>query len=85
MMTMDALLTQRHLAQTIGVPGGENVTIITEYPSPLRADSALIGTRPPIGSCQATAWPVIQERRQGRAVASGVLTKRHCAWAMGAV
>jgi hypothetical protein len=34
----------------------------------LRADMELVGTRPPVGNCQAKARPVAQESRQGRGV-----------------
>ena len=84
-MIMDAILTPRHPVQTIGAPGGDDVRIVTEYPPPLRADIALVGPRPPVGDCQATARPVAQERRRGRAVAAGALTNHRCAWATEAV
>jgi len=59
--------------------------LVTEHPPPLRTENALVGPRPPVGDCDATARPVAQARRRGRAVAAGILTKRRCAWAMGAV
>jgi len=59
--------------------------LVTEHPPPLWTDLALVDTRPPVGDCHATARPVAQASRGGRAVASGALTKCSCAWAMGAV
>jgi hypothetical protein len=38
--TMDALLTQGHVAQTIGEKGGDEVMIVKENQPPLRADIA---------------------------------------------
>jgi len=58
MMTMDALLTLRHLARTMGAPGGDEVMLVTEHPPPLGTDLALVDTRPPVGDCHATARPV---------------------------
>jgi len=57
-VTMDALLTQRHIAQTLVEKGGEDVMIVQEHQPQLRADIALVLTRPPVGDRQATAQPV---------------------------
>ena len=54
-VTMDALLTQRHIAQTIVDKGGEYVMIVKENQPQLRADIALVFTLPPVGDRQATA------------------------------
>ena len=58
MVTMDALLTQRHIAQTIVEKGGDDVMIVKENQPRLRADIALVFTLPPVGARQATARTV---------------------------
>jgi predicted transposase YbfD/YdcC len=55
---MDALLTQRHVAQTIVDKGGDYVMIVKENQPQLRADIALVFTLPPLGDRQATARTV---------------------------
>jgi predicted transposase YbfD/YdcC len=55
---MDALLTQRHIAQTIVGKGGDYVMIVKENQPQLRADIALVFTLPPVGDRQATARTV---------------------------
>ena len=57
-VTMDALLTQRHVAQTIVDKGGDYVMIVKENQPQLRADIALVFTLPPVGDRQATAQTV---------------------------
>jgi predicted transposase YbfD/YdcC len=57
-VTMDALLTQRHIAQTIVEQGGDDVMIVKENQSRLRADIELVLTLPPVGDRQATARTV---------------------------
>jgi len=57
-VTMDALLTQRHIAQTIVAKGGDYVMIVQENQPQLRADIALVFLRPPVGDRQATAQTV---------------------------
>src|SRR5215831_14402106 len=54
-VTMDALLTQRHVAQTIVEKGGDYVMIVKENQPQLRADIALVFTLPPAGDRQETA------------------------------
>src|SRR3989449_8706833 len=54
-MTMDALLTQRHIAQTIVEKGGDYVMIVKENQPRLRADIELVFTLPPVGDRQETA------------------------------
>ncbi len=54
-VTMDALLTQRHVAQTIVDTGGDYVMIVKENQPRLRADIALVFTLPPVGDRQETA------------------------------
>jgi predicted transposase YbfD/YdcC len=56
--TMDALLTQRHVAQTIVEKGGDYVMIVKENQPQLRADIALVFTLPPVGDRQETARTV---------------------------
>ena len=46
-VTMDALLTQRHVAQTIVDKGGDYVMIVKENQPRLRADIELVFTLPP--------------------------------------
>jgi predicted transposase YbfD/YdcC len=57
-VTMDALLTQRHVAQTIVEKGGDYVMIVKENQPQLRADIELVFTLPPIDDQQATAHTV---------------------------
>jgi predicted transposase YbfD/YdcC len=56
--TMDALLTQRHVAQTIVEKGGDYVMIVKENQPQLRADIELVFTLPPVGDRQETAHTV---------------------------
>jgi predicted transposase YbfD/YdcC len=56
--TMDALLTQRHVAQAIVDEGGDYVMTVKENQPQLRADIALVFTLPPVGDQQATARTV---------------------------
>jgi predicted transposase YbfD/YdcC len=56
--TMDALLTQRHVAQTIVEKGGDYVMIVKENQPQLRADIELVFTLPPAGDRQETARTV---------------------------
>ena len=55
---MDALLTQRHVAQTIVDEEGAYVMIVKENQPQLRADIELVFTLPPAGDRQATARTV---------------------------
>src|SRR2546425_5923495 len=48
-VTMDALLTQRQVAQTIVEAGGDDVMLVKENQPQLKADSALVFTPPPVG------------------------------------
>lgn len=57
-VTMDALLTQRHVAQTIVDKGGDYVMIVKENQPQLRADIELVFTLPPVGDRQDTARTV---------------------------
>ena len=57
-VTMDALLTQRHIAQTIVDEGGDYVMTVKENQPQLRADIELIFTLPPVGERQETARTV---------------------------
>lgn len=57
-VTLDALLTQRHIAQTMVDKGGDYVMIVTENQPRLRADIELVFTLPPVGDHQATARTV---------------------------
>src|SRR5437764_11456126 len=57
-LTMDALLTQRHVAQTIVDAGGDYVMIVKDNQPQLRADIALVFTLPPTGDHQETARTV---------------------------
>ena len=57
-VTMDALLTHRHIAQTIVEKGGDYVMIVKENQPQLRADIELVFTLPPVGDRQATARTV---------------------------
>src|SRR5262245_17522338 len=53
-VTMDALLTPRHVAQTIVDKGGDYVMIVKDNQPQLRADIALVFTLPPAGDQQGT-------------------------------
>ena len=57
-VTVDALLTQRHIAQTIVDKGGDDVMIVKENQPQRRADSELVCTLPPVGDSQATTRTV---------------------------
>ena len=57
-VTMDALLTQRHVAPTIVDKGGDYVMIVKENQPRLRADIALVFPLPPVGDRQAPARTV---------------------------
>ena len=63
-VTMDALLTQRHVAQTIVEKGGDYVMIVKENQPQLHADIELVFTLPPVGDRQETARTV--DRGHGR-------------------
>ena len=56
--TMDALLTQRQVAQTLVDAGGDYVMIVKDNPPRLRADIELVFTLPPVGDRQDTARTV---------------------------
>jgi predicted transposase YbfD/YdcC len=58
MVTMDALLTQRHVAQTIVDKGGDYVMIVKDNQPQLRADIELVFALPPAGDRQETARTV---------------------------
>ncbi len=55
---MDALLTQRHVAQTIVDGGGDYVMIVKNNQPQLHADIALVFTLPPAGDRQESARTV---------------------------
>jgi predicted transposase YbfD/YdcC len=55
LVTLDALLTQRHVAQTMVDKGGDSVMLVKENQPRLRAAIALVFTLPPLGDRQATA------------------------------
>src|SRR5256885_3738553 len=57
-VTMDALLTQRHVAQTIVDKGGDDVMIVKDNQPQLRADIALVFALSPTGDRQETARTV---------------------------
>ena len=57
-ITMDALLTQRHVAQTIVDEGGDYVMIVKENQPQLRADIELVFPLPPAGDRQERARTV---------------------------
>src|SRR6266571_4987978 len=56
--TMDALLTQRHVAQTIVDNGGDYVMIVKDNQPQLRADIELVFALPPVGDRQESARTV---------------------------
>jgi predicted transposase YbfD/YdcC len=57
-VTMDALLTQRRVAQTIVDKGGDYVMIVKDNQPQLRADIELVFALPPTGDRQETARTV---------------------------
>jgi predicted transposase YbfD/YdcC len=57
-LTMDALLTQRQVAQTIVDAGGDYVMIVKNNQPQLRADIALVFTLPPAGDRQESSRTV---------------------------
>jgi predicted transposase YbfD/YdcC len=56
--TVDALLTQRHVAQAIVDGGGDYVMIVKEHQPKLRAEIELVFTLPPMGDRQETTRTV---------------------------
>jgi predicted transposase YbfD/YdcC len=58
MVTMDALLTQRHVAQTMVDKGGDEVMSVKDNQPQLRAESALVFALPPAGDRQEGARTV---------------------------
>ena len=56
--TMDALLTQRQVAQTLVAGGGDYVMIVKEHQRHLLSDIELVFTLPPAGDRQETARTV---------------------------
>jgi len=68
-VTMDALLTQRQVAQTIVEAGGDSVMIVKEHQPQLKADIALVFTLPPVGDRQ--------ERTRTVDVGHGRIETRH--------
>jgi hypothetical protein len=64
MVTMDALLPPRPVAQTMVDQGGASVMIVQDHQPQLRADSAWGCALPPGGERQETARPV--DRGHGR-------------------
>jgi predicted transposase YbfD/YdcC len=57
-VTMDALLTQRQVAQTIVAAGGDYVMIVKDNQPQLKADIELVFTLPPAGDRQASVRTV---------------------------
>ena len=57
-VTMDALLTQRQVAQTLVEAGGDYVMIVKDNQPQLKADIALVFTLPPAGDRQESARTV---------------------------
>jgi hypothetical protein len=81
LVTMDALLTQRPVAQTMVDKGGDDVMMVKEHQPQSRADIALVLAQPPWGDVQATATPVDrghgridQRTRTARAALAGIRT-----------
>jgi hypothetical protein len=64
MVTIDARLTQRHVAQTIVDKGGDSVKVVKENQPQLHADIAWVFAQPPWGDMQAMAQTV--DRGHGR-------------------
>src|SRR5262249_61301396 len=69
MVTMDALLTQRHVAQTIVDKGGDYVMIVKDNQPQLHDDLELVFAMQPAGDRQETASTL--------AIGSGRLQVRH--------
>ena len=79
---MDALLTQRQVAQTLVEAGGDYVMIVKDNQPQLKADIALVFTLPPAGDRQESARPVdIGHGRIGHAISRQV--RRWWATAIG--
>ena len=57
-VTIDALLTQKHVAKTIVDAGGDYVMVVKENQPQLRADIELVFVQPPLGDQQQTAHTV---------------------------
>ncbi len=58
LVTLDALLPQRHVAQTMVDKGGDEVRIVQDHQPQLRADIALVFALPPTSDRQETARTV---------------------------
>ena len=69
MVTREALLTQRQVAQTMVDAGGDSVMIVKETQPQLKADIALVFTLPPAGNRQESVRTV--------AVGHGRIATRH--------
>ena len=70
--TMDALLTQRQVAQTIVAGGGDYVMIVKDNQRQFRSDIELVFTLPPAGDRQETARTV--DIGHGRIVQRNITT-----------
>ena len=76
MVTMDALLTPRHVAQTMVDKGGDSVMIVKDNQPQLRADIALVFALPPAGDRQETARTV--DIGHGRIEQRNITTRTGC-------
>lgn len=81
-LTMDALLTQRHVAQTIVDHGGDYVMIVKDNQRQLKADIELVFTLPPWGDRQESTRSV--EVGHGRIESRNLTTSEalvgYCDW-----
>ena len=79
---MDALLTERHVAQTIVDKGGDYVMIVKDNQPRLRADIALVLTLPASGDRQDPARTVDigHGRIEQRNVTTGVALVGYSDW-----
>jgi hypothetical protein len=76
MITMAALLPQRHSAQTMVDQGGDDGMLVKEYQPQLRAATALVLMRSPVGDRPATAPTVA--RGHGRIEQRHSTTRAGC-------
>jgi predicted transposase YbfD/YdcC len=81
-VTMDALLTQTAVAQTIVDAGGDDVMIVKANQPQLRSDIELIFAEPPVGDLQATAETIAlgHGRIEQRRLTTSQALAEYCAW-----
>jgi predicted transposase YbfD/YdcC len=82
MVTMDALWTQKHIAQTIVDAGGDYVMVVKDNQPHLRADIELVFAMPPWGDVQqtATTWDIGHGRIERRTITTSEALESFSEW-----